>query len=82
MAEVAEILDSQADVELRRELCAVLGGADNLIARASQVMMMRLAKGKAMSPASLEMLEWVYEGLRELAATLDPAGEHDPGAEV
>jgi hypothetical protein len=56
----------------------VLGGADSLIVRAEQVMMLRLAKGKAMSPASIEMLEWVYEGLQQLAATLDPEGEHDP----
>jgi hypothetical protein len=80
LAELQRIVDDQADVELARELCAVLAGADNLIARASEVMTMRLAKGKHLSPASMELLEWVHDGLWDLARVLVPEGAHDPGA--
>jgi hypothetical protein len=72
LAEVKRIVDDRAEVELQRELARALTGVDSVIERAEAIQAMRHAKGKAMAPASLELLGWVYDELVELARTLDP----------
>jgi hypothetical protein len=58
-------------LKFNEEAAAVLAGVDGLLARASDVMALRRTKGKALAAASVDLLEWTYDGLRDLRRLLD-----------
>jgi hypothetical protein len=58
-------------LKFNEEAAAVLAGMDSLLTRASEVVALRRSKGKALAAASVDLLEWTYDGMRDLRRLLD-----------
>jgi Caudovirus prohead serine protease len=66
---------ASGDLKFHEEAAAVLASLDGLIVRTSEVMALRRSKGKAMAAQSVDVLEWVYDGMRRLRTLLDSPQE-------
>jgi hypothetical protein len=62
-------------LKFHEEAAAVLAGLDSLIVRTSEVMALRRSKGKAISASTVDVLEWVHDGMKRLRALLDSPQE-------
>jgi hypothetical protein len=57
------------------ECAAVLASVSDLILRAQEIAVMRAAKGRTMSHASVEMLEWLNDEIKNLKSVIDTPQE-------
>lgn len=57
------------------DAAAVLASVDALLERGQEVMALRRSKGKAMAAESVELLEWVFDGLKAFRVLLDTPQE-------
>jgi hypothetical protein len=62
-------------LKFHEEAAAVLAGLDDLLVRTAEVMALRRTKGKALAATSVDLLEWVYDGMRDLRRLLDSPQE-------
>lgn len=62
-------------LKFHEEAAAVLAGLDSLIVRTSEVMALRRSKGKAISASTVDVLEWVHDGMKRLRGLLDSPQE-------
>jgi hypothetical protein len=63
------------ELKFHEEAADVLHRVEALIARTSEVMALRRSKGKAISPATVDVLEWVHDDMRQLRSLLDSPQE-------
>lgn len=61
--------------KFHEEAAAVLAGMDDLILRTSELMALRRSKGKGISAATVDVLEWVYDDMGRLRSLLDSPQE-------
>jgi hypothetical protein len=59
------------NLKFHEEAAAVLAGLDSLLVRTADVLALRRTKGKALAATSVDLLEWVYDGMRDLRRLLD-----------
>jgi hypothetical protein len=62
-------------LKFSEEAAAVLASVDGLLERGQEVMALRRSKGKAMAAESVELLEWVFDGLKAFRVLLDTPQE-------
>lgn len=62
-------------LKFTEEAAAVLAAVDSLLERGTEVMALRRSKGKAMAAESVELLEWVFDGLKAFRVLLDTPQE-------
>jgi hypothetical protein len=63
------------ELKFHEEAAHVLAAVENLIGRTSEVMALRRSRGKAISPATVDVLEWVYDDMKALRSLLDSPQE-------
>jgi len=77
--EVPELRDlaKGGSLKFTDDIAGTLARVSSLTQRAEEVMALRVRKGRAsrMAPASLEMLSWVYEEMRDLKTVIDTPEE-------
>lgn len=62
-------------LKFSEEAASVLAAVDGLLERGQEVMALRRSKGKAMAAESVELLEWVFDGLKAFRVLLDTPQE-------
>lgn len=62
-------------LKFTEEAAAVLAAVDSLLERGTEVMALRRSKGKALAADSVELLEWVFDGLKAFRVLLDTPQE-------
>lgn len=66
---------SPSSLKFADECAAVMASVSGLIERAEEVHTLRASKGRTMSPASVELLEWLDGEVRRLKALIDTPQE-------